>query len=74
MQTLAERVVAAVALQPMTLPELAKCLSTSEGVLRNVIGRVNVVAIGSTGGRWGRPLTVYGPVSICHAQKAGRVG
>lgn len=53
------RAVSALRLRPMTVLQLATCLSSTEGAIRNVVREIDVVRVGTTRTR-GRPWIKWG--------------
>lgn len=59
MTPLPERILGALALSPMTVRQLGKCLSVSDRTIRNRMPADRIVRIGSEK-TWGKSWPVYG--------------
>jgi predicted ArsR family transcriptional regulator len=68
------RILDALQLQPMTVEQLATCLSLNRGTVRKRVLDMRqerrIRAIHATPSRHGRPWVVYSINLFCHAQKA----
>lgn len=63
MEPLRKRIPAALALQPMTVDELARCLGVTRGAIRQKLAEIDVQPAGTRRTK-GRPWIRYAPMTV----------